>query len=160
MYKRVSPEGAKISLMCVESAVVQALKDDTAIDAVQPMRNGWLIYVHTMADRSCLVSTGITLAGQYIPLQSEERVHCKSTVKLTLRDLLLHSVSNEDVLEALKVVCEVKSEVQYANVWFEGQLTNIRNGDHFVYVDLSDLSKFEEFFSVGSCLQTQNAFNL
>ena len=28
-------------------------------------------------------------------------------------------------------------------------MTNIRNGDHFVYVDLSDLSKFEEFLLVG-----------
>ncbi len=36
-YKRVSPEGAKISLICVASAVVQALKDDIAIDAMQPM---------------------------------------------------------------------------------------------------------------------------
>ena len=67
-YKRVSSEGAKISLMCVASAVVQAFKDNTAIDAIQPMRNGWLIYIHTMADRSHLVSTGITLAGQYVPL--------------------------------------------------------------------------------------------
>ena len=70
-------------------------------------------------------------------------------MKLTLRDLPLHSVSNEDVLEALKAVCEVQSEVQYANVWFEGWLTNIRNGDSFVYVHLNDLSKFEEFFSFG-----------
>ena len=61
----------------------------------------------------------------------------------------MHSVSNEDVLEALKTVCEVQSEVQYANIWFEGQLINIRNGDCFVYIDLNDLSKFEEFFSVG-----------
>ena len=68
VYKRVSPEGAKISLMCVASAVVQALKDDIAIDAVQPMRNGWLIYIHTMADRSHLVSTGITLADWCMPL--------------------------------------------------------------------------------------------
>ncbi len=70
-------------------------------------------------------------------------------MKLTLRDLPLHSVSNEDMLEALKEVCEVQSEVQYANVWFKGWLTNIRNGDHFVYVDLNNLLKFEEFFSVG-----------
>ncbi len=49
--------------MCMASAVVQALKDDTAIDAVQPMRNGWLIYVCTMADHAHLVSTGITIAG-------------------------------------------------------------------------------------------------
>ena len=145
----MSLEGAKISLIYVASAVVQALKNDTAINAVQPMRNGWLIYVCTMADRSCLVSTGITLAGQYVPLQSEERVHHKSTVKLTLRDLPLHSVSSEDVLETLKAVCEVQSEVQYANVWFEGRLTNIRNGDCFVCIDLNDLSKFEEFFSIG-----------
>ena len=38
-------------------------------------------------------------------------MHCKSTVNLTLRDLPLYSVSNEDMLEALKAVCEVQSEV-------------------------------------------------
>ncbi len=43
-------EGSKIAIMCAASAVVQALKDDTALDAIQPMRYGWLIYVRTMAD--------------------------------------------------------------------------------------------------------------
>ncbi len=102
--------------MCVASTVVQALKDDTALDAIQPMRYGWLIYIHTIADCEKLVSLGITLAGRYIPLRPELCSNCKTTVKVTLKDLPLHAVSNSEVLEALHEVLEVESEVSYCNV--------------------------------------------
>ena len=124
-YKWVSVEGAKIAIMCVASAIVQALKDDTALDAIQPMRYGWLIYIHTITDCEKLVSSGITLAGRYIPLRSELCSNRKTTVKVTLKDLPLYAVSNSEVLEALHEVLEVESEVSYCNVWYEGRLTNI-----------------------------------
>ncbi len=37
-------------------------------------------------------------------------------VKITLKDLPLHTVSNLEVLEAVKEVCEPTSEVSYCNV--------------------------------------------
>ena len=80
---------------------------------------------------------------------AQKRVHRKTTVKLTLRDLPLHAVSNEDVLDTLCPICEVQSEVQYANVWYDGRLTNIRNGDRFVYIDTTDVSKFGDTITVG-----------
>ncbi len=64
----MSAEGNLIPLIQVATSVAQALKDPTAVDAVQPMRNGWCIYICTMADRATLVNVGITLAGKYIPL--------------------------------------------------------------------------------------------
>ncbi len=65
-YRRVSVEGVCIPLIQVVSSVVQALCDDSALDAVQPMRNGWCIYLRTLADRTKLVNSGLTLAGHYI----------------------------------------------------------------------------------------------
>ncbi len=124
-YKQVSVEGAKIAIMCVASAIVQALKDNTALDAIQLMRYGWLIYIHIITDHKKLVSLGIILAGRYIPLRSELCSNCKTTVKVTLKDLPLHAVSNSEVLEALHEVLEVESEVSYCNVWYEGRPTNI-----------------------------------
>ncbi len=79
-YNQVSTEGACIPLIQVATAVVQSLKDDTAIDAVQLMCNGWCIYVHTHADQTALVNLGITLVGKYIPLKSvfhPKKVNCK-----------------------------------------------------------------------------------
>ncbi len=56
--------------MQVATAVVQSLGDDMAVDAVQPVRTGWWIYLCTHTDHAHLVAQGITLAGKYIPLRS------------------------------------------------------------------------------------------
>ena len=61
--------------------------------------------------------------------------------KVTLKDLPLHSISNEEVLEALKEICPVQSEVWYSNIWHDGKPTSIRNGNQFVYIALSDMAK-------------------
>ncbi len=70
-YKRVSNEGHQISLVQVASAVLQVMKDDMVLDAVQPMKSGWYIYMRTLTDRAALVASGITIVGKYIQLQSE-----------------------------------------------------------------------------------------
>ncbi len=45
------------------------------------------------------------MAGKHMALRSEVTVRHNDAVKVTLKDLLLHSVSNEQVLESLKAVC-------------------------------------------------------
>ncbi len=50
-------------------------------------------------------------------------------------------MDNEEVLDALKDICDVLSLVNYSNVWHNSQMTNIRNGDRFVYIEVGDLSK-------------------
>ena len=57
--------------------------------------------------------------------------------------------SNIEVLDAIKEVCEPASEVSYCNVWFNGCLTNIRNGDHFCYIESDVLEKIPEALQVG-----------
>ena len=73
----------------------------------------------------------------------------RNLVKITLRDLPLHDVGNEDVLKALHDLCTVLSTVNYSNVWHNGQMTNICNSDRFVYVDAADLPKIPEVIDVG-----------
>ncbi len=67
-YKRISTEAGRLSLIQVATAVVQALHDNTAVDAVQLMRNGWWIYMKTNADCNKLVTSGITIVGKHIQL--------------------------------------------------------------------------------------------
>ncbi len=47
------------------------MKDNSVLDAVQPMKTSWYIYMLTVSDRTKLVSMGMTVAGRYIQLQSE-----------------------------------------------------------------------------------------
>ncbi len=142
-------EGVRILLIQVVSSVVQALYDDSTLDAVQPMCNGWCIYLCTIADRVKLVNSGLTLAGQYIQLCSEQRETRKPMVKLTFKDLSLHAVSNLEVLDSVKEIYEPTSEVSYYNVWFNGWLTNICNGDCFCYIESDSLDKFSDTIQVG-----------
>ena len=73
-------------------------------------------------------------------------------MKITLKDLLLHSVSNEQVLEALKEVCPVQSEVHYSNVWHDGKPTTIRNGNRFAYVAAQDVGKVSTTLKVSGVM--------
>ncbi len=52
-------------------------------------------------------------------------------------------------LESLKEHCEVLSMVNYSNVWHNGKMTNIRNGDRFVYIAADDVSKISDHLDIG-----------
>ncbi len=67
-----------------------------------------------------------------------------------MKDLPLHSVGNDEVLEAVKEICSVTSVVNYLNLWFEGIMINIRNGDHFLYIDIKDILKLPTTLQVGA----------
>ncbi len=70
------------------------------------------------------------------------------SVKLILKDLPLHEVSNEEVLLELKKHVSVLSEVKYSNVYIDGKRTHLRNGDRFLYVGLDQVPLLPEFLSV------------
>ena len=128
-YKRVSQEGTKISLMQVATAVLKSVVNPTSLDAVQPMRQGWYVYMKINIDCACLVEQGITITGRFIALQSDYRPEAHQSVKVMIKDLPLHSMDNETVLEGLYHMCEVTSLVNYSNLWFKGKVMSIRNGD-------------------------------
>ncbi len=90
--------------------------------------------MQTQVDCEHLIQSGIVVAGKKIMLWSEMSTRSCETVNITLKDLLLHNISNEEVLEALKEVCPVQPEVRYSNMWHEGKPTTIQNGDRFVYI--------------------------
>ncbi len=79
--------------------------------------------------------TGINLAGCYVSLIAACRDNTFS-VKLILKDLPLHEVSNQDTLAELKKHIKVLSDVKYNNVYVDSKCTHPHNGDRFVYVPL------------------------
>ncbi len=127
-----------------------ALGRDGVLDAVQPMRTGWYIYMCTNADQNELVKKGMTVAGEHIMLQNETNPAQRNTVKITVKDLPLHSVSNQEVLDAVKECCIVHSEVKYLNIWHNGKATSICNSDRFLYISQSDLTKVPELLEVST----------
>ncbi len=106
VYCKVSADGECISLMQVATAVLQVMGDQSTIDVVQPMRQGWYIYMRTLKDCTMFVERGLTIA-RFVPLQSELRQDVTQSAKVTLKDLPLHSVGNDEVLEAVKEICSV-----------------------------------------------------
>ncbi len=72
-------------------------------------------------------------------------------VKITLKDLPLHSVGNEDVLEVMHGLYTVTSPVNYSNLWFEGKVTSICNGDCYLYIAQHDVSKLPDHVDIGGC---------
>ncbi len=146
-YNRVNADGQCIPLVQVVAAIIQSMGNPDLLDAVQPMKNGWYIYMTTNADRTRLVGLGLNVAGKHIELCSDTRAG-KSAVKVTLKDLLLHSISNKDVLDALKQHCTVASEVKYSNLWHDGRLTGVHTGDRFVYVSSTEVSKLPNLLDV------------
>ncbi len=74
-------------------------------------------------------------------LRSEFAPRQGQLVKITFKDLPLHSITNDAVLSCLKEHCQVMSEVHYSNVWHEGQPMSIQNGDRFVYIVQQDVGK-------------------
>ena len=68
-------------------------------------------------------------------MRSEVRPEARHSVKVTLKDLPVHSVRNEDVLETMRTLCTITSTVKYSNLWFEGKATSIQNGDRYLCGD-------------------------
>ena len=91
----------RIPLFQVASAIANAV-GGLALDAVQPIHSGWYIYMHTQVDRDALIEKGVVVAGCHVHLHSEQNPHQRDAVKITLKDLPLHSISNDQVLEAVK----------------------------------------------------------
>ncbi len=65
------------------------------------------------------------MAGKHIPLNVARGEGPHSSVKLILKDLPLHEVSNNQVLNKMKKYSEVLSEVKYSNIWVNGVKTHL-----------------------------------
>ncbi len=68
---------------------------------------------------------------------------------MTVCDLPLHTINNEQVLAALSQTHTVKSEVFYGTVWHEGLLTSIHNGDRYFYVSEETAAALPEKIEIG-----------
>ncbi len=148
-YNHVSLDNGKTPLMSVTAAMVQSVGSDLCVDAVQPMKSGWWIYLRTAVDHELLIQKGLTLNGKHIQLCSEIRPADRKTVRVTLRDLPLHTVDNSDILDALSDNFTVTSEVQYSTIWHNGKPTSIRNGDRYVYMHEDTVAKLPDTLKVG-----------
>ncbi len=137
--------------MQIATAVLKAVANSTALDAIQPMKQGWYVYMKTNADHECLVQKGVTIAGRFITLQSDYRPEVRQSVKIMIKDLPLNSIGNEAVLEHMRDLCEVTSTVNYSNLWFEGKATSIHNGDHYLYIAKQDVSRLPNVVEIGGC---------
>ncbi len=141
-------EGYKTPLIDVAGAAGKAV-GTINVDAVQPTRNGWQIYVKMEKDCTVLLATGLDLAGKHISLESRTLSAPVLNVKITVKDLPLHEVSNEAVLEAVKQIAPVASPVKYSNIWIDGHCTHLRNCDRFFYVAVEEVDKFPRSLLVG-----------
>ncbi len=119
-YRWVYAEGQKLPLVQVATSIIQAMGTHVKLDAIQLMRTGWNIYMHTLLDHTQLIEKGIHLTGKFVLLCSESQAGAQWSVKVMIKDLPLHSVGNEDMLEEVKKVCKVTSIVHYANLWYNG----------------------------------------
>ena len=128
---------SRTPLFHVAAAVANAMTG-SALDVVQPMCNGWYIYMQTMADHELLVQNDINIVGRHVMLRSEITAKQRDAVKITIKDLPLHSVAN-NVLDAMNKICSVQSEVRYIKLWHDGKLTTIYNSDRFLYVQTQDI---------------------
>ncbi len=88
------------------------------------------------------MASGLDLAGKHISLEARTTLISITNVKITIKDLPLHEVTNEDVLTAVKQVASVSSLVKYANIWVDRCCTHLCNGDRFFYVPEDEVSKF------------------
>ncbi len=138
----MSREGFKIPLIQIASTVGLVV-GEVNVDAIQPLKNGWQIYVKTEKDCINLMVTGIEIIGNSIDLQAPVHDLNNSSVKLVLKDLPLNEVGNDQVLSALKKVegIDIKSQVKYCNIYIDGRQTHLRNSDRFIYVTPESVSK-------------------
>ncbi len=148
-FKQVAQEGYKIPLIQVATAIAKAI-GEVNVDAIQPMQNGWQIYVKTEADRVTLITKGIELAGKSINLQAPSFDPDFLNAKIILKDLPLHEVGNDQVLKDLKKILDldIKTTVKYCNIYVDGCHTYLCNGDKFVYVSNQSVSKLDKSVSI------------
>ena len=114
---------------------------DINVDAIQPTRNGWQIYVKMEKDRAVLIATGLNIAGKHVLLESHT-FPANNNVKITIKDLPLNEVSNEEVLEGIKALTPVSFPVKYCNIWIDGHHTHLCNRDHFFVCPLRTHPEF------------------
>ncbi len=88
------------------------------------------------------------VAGKHISLESCPFTVTTPNVKIIVKDLPLHEISNDVVLTSVKVICPIASEVKYSNIWVDGRRTHLCNGDHFFYVVEEHFSKFESHLQI------------
>ena len=148
-FKQVAREGYKIPLVQVATAIAKAISE-VNIDVIQPMQNGWQIYVKTEADRVTFMAKGIELAGKSIDLQAPLFDPESLNAKIILKDLPLHEVGNDHILKDLKKIpdLDIKSTVKYCNIYMDGHYTHLWNGDRFVHVSDQSVSKLDKSLSI------------
>ncbi len=131
------------------TAIAKAI-GEVNVDVIQPMQNGWQIYVKTEVDRVTLMTKGIELAGKSVDLQAPSFDPDSLNAKIILKDLPLHEVGNDHVLKDLKKISDldIKSIVKYCNIYVDGHHTYLRNGDRFVYVSSQSVSKLVKSVSI------------
>ena len=100
-YKKVSVEGSQIATSTIAVAVSHAILT-SQIDAVHATKNGWQIYTRSEEAQIELQAAGINVAGKHVPLHVAQGDGPHSSVKLILKDLPLHEVSNDHVLAEVK----------------------------------------------------------
>ena len=138
-YKSVSWEAHHLPIAEITSSIAQTVDDTDQIDGIQAMKSGWNIYMKTEVDRAQLLMAGLNIAS-HVSLV----VSCKDnteSIKLIIKDLPLHKVSNQDVLAILKENFEVLSDVKYSNIFINGKCTHLWNGDCFVYISPDQVAK-------------------
>ena len=104
------------------------MDDADQIDGIQAMKLGWNIYMKTEVDRAQLLMAGLSIAGCHVLLAVSHKDNTES-VKLIIKDLPLHEVSNQDVLAILKENFEVLSDMKSSNIFIDGKHTHLQNGD-------------------------------
>ncbi len=123
-YKYISWEAHHLPIAEIALSIAWAVNNADQIDGIQPMKSGWNIYIKTEVDRAQLLISGLNVASQYVAL-TVSRSNQTESVKLIIKDLPLHEVSNQDVLAALKENFEVLSEVKYSNVFINGKCIHL-----------------------------------
>ncbi len=146
-YKKVSFKGFRTPLIDIAATVGQVVGDEN-VDAIQPTRNGWQIYVRTDLDHVNLIASGMDVAGKHLSLELHPFTVTTPNVKIILKDLPLHEVGNNVILISVKTICPIASEVKYSNIWVDGRRTHLHNGDCFFYVVEDHVSKFDAHLQI------------
>ena len=66
----------------------------------------------------------MNIAGRHVALTVARRENSDS-IKIVLKDLPLHEVSNQDTLMTVKEHIDVLSDVKYSNIFVDGRRTHL-----------------------------------
>ena len=119
-YKKVSWEGHWIPIADVVTSIAAAVENADQIDGIQALKAGWNIYMKTEVDHAALLLVSINLAGRHVTLMPYRHEN-NDLVKIIIKDLPLHEVSNQDVLSSVKEHMDILSDVRYSNVYVDGK---------------------------------------